>query len=61
MNSQTTPLERAFALARSGDCSTVGDIRQQMKSEGYSVEQISGPMLMRQLRALCLVATGEDS
>ena len=47
-----TAIERAFTLARFGKCSNVHDIRQQLKGEGYSVEQITGPSLLCQLREL---------
>jgi hypothetical protein len=56
MNSRPTALERAFDLARSGDCAGVEDVRKKLKSEGYSVEQLTGRTLIRQLRDLCQAA-----
>jgi hypothetical protein len=53
-----TALERAFALARSGKCAKVQQIRVQLKAEGYSDDQIWGPTLTRQLRDLCNAAAG---
>jgi hypothetical protein len=53
MSMHPTPVERAFQLARSGECATVDEIRQRMKREGVDHAQISGPMLLKQLRALC--------
>ena len=54
MNSVTT-LERAFALARSGEYSSVKDIRLRLKSEGFSQVEghLSGQSINRQLRKLC--------
>ena len=50
-----TTLERAFALARSGSCASVQDIRLTLKRERFEhVEaHLAGPSLGRQLRALC--------
>jgi hypothetical protein len=53
MTSQPTTLERAFALASSGEYVGVADIRIQLKAEGYATHQLEGPMLLRQLRDLC--------
>jgi hypothetical protein len=53
MISQPTVLERAFALARTGDYAGVQEIRMQLKAEGYALHQLEGPTLIRQLRALC--------
>lgn len=50
---QQTPLERAFDLARSGQCEGVQDIRLRLRAEGLSDAQIWGPSLTRQLRELC--------
>jgi len=47
-----TAIERAFALASSGRCQNLNDIRKQLKIEGYGVEQITGPSLVKQLREL---------
>jgi hypothetical protein len=53
MTDRPTALERAFDLARTGNYAGVSELRQQLKTEGYSVEQLSGPALLRQLRELC--------
>jgi hypothetical protein len=52
MDPNLSPLERAFELARSGECRTVDDIRKRLSREGYSTTQIYGPALLAQLRAL---------
>lgn len=47
-------LERAFDLARSGTCASVGDIRLALKRERYDQVEahLSGHSINRQLRAL---------
>jgi hypothetical protein len=62
MTFRSTPLERAFTLARSGDYVGVAEIKSQLKAEGYGVQQLEGPLLMRQLRELCIASkkTGDD-
>jgi hypothetical protein len=51
-----TAVERAFALARSGTCQSVQDIKLQMRQEGYPASEIephlSGPSIRKQLVAL---------
>ena len=59
MSSRPTTLERAFTLARSGDYPGVSEIRVQLKAEGYSVQQMEGPSLLRQLREICTKARGD--
>ena len=50
-----TTLERAFDLARSGDCATVNDIRTRLKAERFDQvdAHLAGPAIARQLRLLC--------
>ena len=50
-----TTLERAFALARSGTCASVADIRQRLRAERFDQvdAHLAGPSLARQLRDLC--------
>lgn len=56
--SQQTTLERAFTLARSGDCSSVNEIRQRLRAERFDQvdAHLAGPSLSRQLRDLCVEA-----
>ncbi len=58
MNENLTTLERAFQLAKSGDCASIADIRLRLKSEGYSDWQshTKGPSIRNQLNALCAEA-----
>jgi hypothetical protein len=53
-----TTLERAFALARSGTCASVNDIRQQLRAERFDQvdAHLVGPAISRQLRDLCVEA-----
>jgi hypothetical protein len=46
------PLERAFHLARSGECQDMNELEQRLKREGFvSVQNhLSGPSIRRQLR-----------
>jgi hypothetical protein len=50
-----TLLERAFELARSGTCRGVGDIRIQLKREGFDKihATLVGAALLKQLSELC--------
>lgn len=50
-----TTLERAFTLAKSGDFTTVEEIRAQLKRERFDQVEahLTGPSITRQLRALC--------
>ena len=53
MTFRPTALERAFALARTGDYPGVSELKTQLKAEGYATLQLEGPTLLKQLRALC--------
>ena len=59
MDPNTTPLERAFQLARSGQHASVDAIRKQLHKEGYSTSQLFGPALRKQLRELIDAAAEE--
>jgi hypothetical protein len=56
MSSHTTALERAFILARSGEYAGISDIRAQLRAEGFGTQQLEGPALLKQIRALCTAA-----
>ena len=50
--------ERAFELARSGECGSPTEVKKRLKDEGLDWRQLEGsPTLGRQLRALCAEAT----
>jgi hypothetical protein len=58
MDPNTTELERAFELAKSGRYRTIELIRLQLKTEGYSTERVTGKLLKEQLRAIIRSNTG---
>jgi hypothetical protein len=47
-------VERAFQIARAGDCQSLNDLRVSLKREGYgdAVAHTSFPMVRRQLNDL---------
>ncbi|HLY06335.1 MAG TPA: hypothetical protein VKR31_11365 [Rhizomicrobium sp.] len=52
--SRPTTLERAFELARTGNYSGIGEIREVLQAEGYPRNQLDGSLsLQKQLRKLC--------
>ena len=51
-NPKLTTMERAFQLAEASTCTTVEDIKNRLRAEGYEGDQIDGRTLKRQLRAL---------
>ena len=55
-NFRPTTLERAYELARSGDCRTVGDIKARLQQEGHErvQDRLYGGSLTSALRKLCL-------
>ncbi len=61
MDTRPTSLERAYELARSGACFTVADIKTRLRAEGLSEDQIFGPRLLAELRALCAAARGMNA
>jgi hypothetical protein len=52
MSTRPTSLERAFELAKSGQCATVEEIKKKLKAEGHCEYQIVGRTLSKQLREL---------
>ena len=65
-NFRPTTLERAYELARSGQCRTVGDIKSQLQAEGHErvQDRLYGGSLTSALRKLCVehyvAPVGED-
>ena len=57
-----TIIERAFQLARSGDCPDMLQLEATLKREGYSSvhEHLSGGSLRRQLKPLFAEAAPKD-
>jgi hypothetical protein len=52
MDYRSTSLERAFELAKSGQCATVEEIKKKLKAEGFWDDQLVGKTLIKQLREL---------
>ncbi|MDB5699753.1 MAG: hypothetical protein JWN69_2557 [Alphaproteobacteria bacterium] len=56
MNERPRLLERAFELARTGNCRTVDELRSELKREGFDnntiLSNIAGPAIRKQLAAL---------
>jgi hypothetical protein len=49
MEARKSALERAFEIARLGQCSSVDEIIQRLKTERYNADQVQGPALRNQL------------
>lgn len=56
MDPKVTALEPAFQLAKSGDVGGIPEIRKALKREGYSVDQLQGSSVKRQLAGLIKTA-----
>ena len=52
MDPRITELERAFQLAKSGECRSVDEIRKKLSQEGYYATQVTGKGLLRQLQGI---------
>ena len=55
-NFRPTALERAYELARSGQCRTVSDIKARLQAEGHErvQDRLYGGSLTSALRKLCV-------
>ncbi len=54
-----TALERAFALARSGEVSKISEIVESLRRDRYDTRQLEGPALRRQLTDLIKAARAQ--
>jgi len=52
MQPNTNTIERAFELAKSGQCVSVAEIKRRLHAEGYFADQIEGRTLSEQLKAI---------
>lgn len=54
-------IERAYELARSGDCASMVEIERVLSREGFTnvLAHMSGPTLRRDLTRLCREAAAE--
>ena len=60
MDHRMTAVERAFQLAKSGQVAEFSEIVKALRGEGYSVDQLQGPMLKRQLADLIKTARARE-
>ena len=66
MTFRPTTIERAYELAKSGSCRTVGDIKTKLQQEGHErvQDRLYGGSLTSALRKLCVAhyvaPEGED-
>ena len=66
MTFRPTTIERAYELAKSGSCRTVGDIKVKLQQEGHErvQDRLYGGSLTSALRKLCVAhyvaPEGED-
>ena len=51
MKPYVSPIERAFELAQTGRFTTVSEIRQRLRDEGYVTDSIVGLHLCNQLKS----------
>ena len=60
MTARRTALERAYELAKSGECVGVPEIRARLRAEGYPYsevrDQLYGQTISKALRRLCIAA-----
>jgi hypothetical protein len=56
MDHTVTALERAFQIAKSGNCASVADLKKRLRAEGYSIAQVTGRVLSKQLDELIKAA-----
>jgi hypothetical protein len=52
MSVSSSRLIACLWIAESGSCKSLDEIKKQLKSEGYSVDHITGGSLLKQLREL---------
>jgi hypothetical protein len=60
MQPHQNPIERAFQLSESGKFSSVPQILKALRAEGFSTNQIEGPLLRKQLRERMAAAQAKE-
>ena len=62
MPAPSPTLERAFQIARSGSCATIGDIRKRLDGEGFANidNQLDTLAIRKALTRLCAEAQAEN-
>lgn len=63
MTHRRTTIERAYELARSGECATISEIKLRLKAERYDdiAGQLYGRAMVAALRSLCEAARRESA
>lgn len=63
MQNDKSTVERAFELAKGGQCHSIEDIRRALSGEQYDNVRghLAGPALGKQLRELIDAATAEEA
>ena len=61
MAKSTTVLERAFQLAKTGQCDSLDELKRGLRDEGYSDVAIWGSTLLKQLRTLIKQAEDQSA
>lgn len=56
MKPNVSAIERAFELAQSGNFVTVAEVKHRLHTEGYSIAQVDGPLLHKQLLNVMIAA-----
>ena len=58
MSDRPTTLERAYELARSGQCASTSEVRSRLYAENFADVRahLHGAMILADLRRLCLAA-----
>jgi hypothetical protein len=54
-------LERAFQLARSGRYGCISEIKKRLTEEGYTTDQVTGPILRQQLSNMMQIARSDPA
>ena len=52
MDPKVSAIEMAFVIARSGHAATIEEIKTALRKQGYAPDQIEGPQLRSQLKAI---------
>lgn len=52
MKPHVDPIQRAFELASAGTLKSIGELRKELRREGYGDHKIVGSYLIQQLRQL---------
>lgn len=54
-------IERAFEIADSGDAATIERLARLLAQEGYALNMLTGPLLLKQLRRQIAARAGTSN